>query len=437
MSGRIFRVFLFRKRLTVSFVEILMMKFRATKLFFILTATLFFTYNSSVAQDELMSERAWISVSAAGNAYNETLIAFKEGATTGLDSMLDAPKLPGNVILSLASRIGNSDFSIQALPPLKQDYSIQLALIALAGVQTMKVEELINFPEAGQIILEDVKLGLTHNLGNSSYNYAFDPLTDSLRFIAHFKPGPELGSIQETCAGNDGAILINNNSSSPWDLSITNIDSALVLSYPQVAGSLTIDSLTPGIYTLFFSNVYGSFYQQAVEVLPAADFSFSISSDKETTDINDPAIVFMVVGSNPDSVFWDMGDGIMVEDSLLLTYTYGSAGIYNVTATAYNDGCSYNASSVISIFDVTTQTHVFAKSDFSIYPNPAADFILIRMDDFDPAIVTIADAGGLKVLEKEVKGGEKIGLEGIKAGIYSVTVICARKVRTFPLIVQY
>jgi len=415
-----------------------MMKFRAKEVFCVSLTTVFsFIFNIGNSQDEQIYQRAWISVSGAGNAFNETLLAFKQGATAGVDSLLDAPKLPGNVILSLATRIGLRDFSIQALPPLTYDVDIQLSIVAIEGSQTMKVEELINFPDAGQIILEDVKLGIIHNLRNASYDYTFNPLTDSLRFIAHLKPSPDLYSVQESCLGNDGSILITINSEASWDLSFANIDSSGITTFPEVAGVFELGSLIPGIYRLVFSNEYGSSFEQAIEILPFPGFPFSISPDRDNIDIHEPAIVFTALCENPDSIAWNMGDGSFVGDSLIFAYDYPSPGVYNVTATAYKDACSYSASIAITISDITTSVAVFGASDLPVYPNPASGFIYCGDDQAGASRFMLFDLQGRTLLETNLAGREMISLEGISNGIYHATLILAKETRTFMVFVKH
>ncbi len=390
----------------------------------------------ALTQNELLSERAWISIRSQEGAYNETLIAFKEGASVGIDSTMDAPKLEGNGILALATRITDRDFAIQALPPLNMDYEIQLVIEAIAGNQEMKVEELSNFPEAGQIIIEDIKLGVFHNLRNSNYPYTYEPGADTFRFKAHFLPPPFLIATGETCVGNDGVISISSNSASTWNLSITDSDSLLIDQVMELSGDFQLDSLAPGIYKLVFTNGYGTRYEQAVEILPAQLFSFSIISDKDITDIHEPEIIFSAVGNDADSIHWDLGDGTFMTGINEFSHSYSNAGIYNVTAVAFKDACSYTASRVITISDITTEINELDKYSL-VYPNPASDVINIKNIKGEINNIILIDLTGKTILNQTGDGNENVDIKNIPEGVYSLIIISEKSIQNSRVVIQH
>ena len=139
-------------------------------------------------------QRFKISVENEEGYYNETLIAFLEGTTTGFDNKYDGYKLKGNPNIALYTKLVEDDgydYAIQGLPPLTDGFGVTVKLGIDAGVEgiyTFNVVDIENFHDTTSIFLEDLYENITVNLRKTS-EYTFNvnetgSITD--RFLLHF-----------------------------------------------------------------------------------------------------------------------------------------------------------------------------------------------------------------------------------------------------------
>ncbi|MBU2650905.1 MAG: T9SS type A sorting domain-containing protein, partial [Bacteroidetes bacterium] len=140
-----------------------------------------------------MVPRYYLAVNGPGNDYNDILIAFINGTSTGLDHTYDAGKLKGNPHIALYSFLvddNGKEFIHQALPGFTEDYTIRLGLDAnLTGEYVFSTESMENIPDQIAVILEDTELGIYTDM-RSTGNYVFTvPFEGSItdRFYLHFK----------------------------------------------------------------------------------------------------------------------------------------------------------------------------------------------------------------------------------------------------------
>lgn len=136
---------------------------------------------------------------SGGVDIDPTYIYFEQGATTGFDGNLDAPKMPSSSGLNLASfEASGQQLSINGLPPavLSALFTVNLFVgVPQYGTYLLQVGQLANFAA--------VEVDLVDNLLNSSTplvfgtSYAFDLTAantagigaTSTRFVLQFRPG--------------------------------------------------------------------------------------------------------------------------------------------------------------------------------------------------------------------------------------------------------
>ena len=98
------------------------------------------------------------------------------------------------------------------------------------------------------------------------------------------------------------------------------------------------------------------------------------------------------------------------------TFSIGNKAYYGIGAWLFSDG--------IQIWEFTPSALgidiVNGESDFSIYPNPATDYLHIETDNRDVERIVIYSISGKSVLEKEYKISTKISLRGISPGVYCI-----------------
>ena len=62
-------------------------------------------------------------------------------------------------------------------------------------------------------------------------------------------------------------------------------------------------------------------------------------------------------------------------------------------------------------------------SDFSVYPNPARDYILIKNERLEGEVIQILDLAGKLIIQSTIQSFEnKINIEDLESGIYFVKV---------------
>jgi len=387
------------------------------------------TANQEFFEPEMI-ERLWMNVTTAEGDYNETLIAFKGDATDGADQSYDAKKLRGNENLAFFSRIDSEDFAIQALGALSTDKTVMLGLEATQnGPQIMKLKRVDNIVQTAQIILEDVKLGLFHNLRNNPvYTYDYDKETDANRFRLHFKPGVVLTASTESCASNDGAITIHSSSASGWNYNISNSNGQSVAQAEAFTGTTVVEHLPGGIYTVELTNNFGTLVHQSLEIASGATVSASINASETTVDVNEGAIHFHASYTGATDITWNFGDGTIVTGEANPTHLYTSPGTYVVTFIASNANCM--DVKTIEILVKGTATGIYSMKDqaFSIFPNPATFSTSIRLnlpEKETKLVLNILDGTGRLVMTREYENPDRsavieLEVSGLSAGVYQL-----------------
>jgi len=360
--------------------------------------------------EDIFLERVWLSVVNENGVYNETLIAFKPDATLGVDTSYDAEKLIGSDILSLYTKIGNDNYAIQALPSLTFDIDVPLGINSNAnGPLTLALEEEMNFAAGAQLVIEDTKTGEFYNLRNEqSFTFEFDYLIDTLRFIAHFKPAPLYSAIAVTCLQSDGSIQINNFSETPWNVTIFDLDSNILINNIEVDSFVQWSQFVGGLYFISFRNEFNSMFDVAIQIENAQPVELQISPSSNVVDIANATINFSAVLSGADEIFWDFGDGTLDTSQAQTSHTFAFPGIYTVTAVAGTTGCEQYFTTVITVVGVITSI----KKDLCAFSSNINGGISITfIDSFHPSLLEIFDVTGKKIHEEALNNQQQVNVD--------------------------
>lgn len=156
------------------------------------------------------------TVALQNNAFDELVVHFREGATTGFDSEFDANKLQGGddapQFSSLAS--DNSDLSINSLPFSTGEVVVPLNFSFSSGTDvTFTASGMNSFDDNVPIFLEDMSLSKMVNLRiDTVYTFNYQAGSAIDRFRLHFAGPIGIGEPSATAAGkafiSNGRIFI-------------------------------------------------------------------------------------------------------------------------------------------------------------------------------------------------------------------------------------
>ncbi|MCC3159264.1 T9SS type A sorting domain-containing protein [Hymenobacter sp. 15J16-1T3B] len=125
----------------------------------------------------------------AADAASDVLYVYQQaGATAGFDGRYDARKvqLNGGQQPTLYQQAGADALSIQGLPADGQPVSLPLGLHApAAGTYTFAPQQLVNFPAAATLYLEDRLTGTWHDLRQGAYAAQLAAGPNTMRFVLH------------------------------------------------------------------------------------------------------------------------------------------------------------------------------------------------------------------------------------------------------------
>lgn len=367
-------------------------------------------------------ERMWVSVSNVEEGlYNETLIAFIADATEEKDAMYDAKKIPGNQNIALYTVIGNDMYSIQAFPELTNDRIIPLGLKAsIAGNYTFSIKHIDLISPTVLIFLEDLELGIIHNLRASDYQFS---LTESIdhanRFRIVFTAPIAIETSATSCADNDGEVRIE--AHEYWSYRLANADGMTVY---EGSGSSDIYGLQRGIYNLNL-NYQGYAALEIIEIVgPQSVHATIINQDQLTVNVNEP-VVFQgnIIGQSAVSQ-WYLSDGsAIVTNELSFVHHFSQTGNFTVSLQAQNGDCFSESSIQVNVVDQSTNiSQASSANQIRLYPNPAQSEVFIQItDDMKGCSLKVVNLLGKTILQTTLNNTSKsFNVNSLPAGVYLV-----------------
>ncbi len=193
---------------------------------------------------------------ANGGARDDIYVGFEAQATTGYDPEWDAQKLLNpDGVPNLSASLGRELYSICRVPysgpwsfPLKLDYATDGEAMTLTADRT-------NLQSFGQVSLEDLKTGTTHNLTLGGYSFTYDKGYGAQRFILHFGQ-PSIG-IEETAEAlplfayaTEEGLTVELGTLEDARITVYNLAGQLVATKQAGKGSVQIPLEKHGLYLL-------------------------------------------------------------------------------------------------------------------------------------------------------------------------------------------
>ncbi|MFN4122155.1 MAG: fibronectin type III domain-containing protein [Flavobacteriales bacterium] len=380
-------------------------------------------------------KRFRIQLTTSNNWEKDAVVVFKDDATEAYHEMYDVLRLPGSPNAAIFTVAESNEFTLKAFPELTSSRIVNLGVVnTFAGVSSLSMTEFLNFESTTQVFLEDIAMGIFHNLTqNAVYTYENQPNYQGIRFRLHFR-APLQTAAYAACTGeaNGKVIVLNPNMNNPVNMTVRNTANEVVNTTGMFVGERVVEGLASGNYTLEFNYADASNINDYVSV-QATGFNVAPSFVASATEVSiaDAIIEFVGNAQGASQYVWNFGDGTIVTGMLNPVHAYMQPGVYTVTFTATNGGCEATASSVIRVTNNTTGVNnALAQSDVILYPNPAKDQanILLNIDRSETQVkVSIIDATGRLVSSRNVsdlRSGAIITLdvEGLANGMYEVVV---------------
>lgn len=165
--------------------------------------------NASDTEETTESHRIWLNLVNPAQVASGMLVGYVTEATNGVDRMFDAEtKLKSN--FELYSVVEDQFFTIQgrALPFSNTD-EVPLGFSAdQAGIYTFGLTAVDGLFEADQAIyIQDLQLGITHNLKESTYSFTTDAGNYNNRFVLKFN-NETLSN--DDFSTNNASVYVNN-----------------------------------------------------------------------------------------------------------------------------------------------------------------------------------------------------------------------------------
>jgi PKD repeat protein len=161
--------------------------------------------------------------------------------------------------------------------------------------------------------------------------------------------------------------------------------------------------------------------------------SFELSAD--TIDLNDQgSVTALNTSTNATEFFWDFGNGKSESSTVAtnVTSSYPQTGTYTIKLVARNYNCVDSTTRqlvVIQVDDTTGQTTSLidrTKLEWSVYPNPVADWLTVSLlhpptGDVSNLHLSLMDPLGRIILTEPFAGNETrkcLSMNGLPSGIY-------------------
>lgn len=402
----------------------------------------FFARISSVGTQPTMSFNQADRVAAAGTFYrtapwytdlltlyvegngfaDRTQVYFDTNPTNNWDSQYDAMKLEsrGGQPTLFTSIAGYHDIiSINGLPLTGAVSTVPLGLMpGTDGSFTIRAEDLGTFEATAMIFLEDLKLGVIHNLrANPQYTFNMNVMEDVNRFVLHFVPEANITAQTVNCEGLNGAINIDfgqyavaGNTLLLDSYSIVDDNGTVVSSGTNVNGAISATSLAQGTYTLTI-DVLGYQASETITVNALAAVLAAFAPNSQSVEVGE-TVSFSNVSTGATNYDWNFGDGTTASGVANPAHVYAQPGIYTVTLTAANNDCSDAIAIDVEVTQKTTGiSNVATEELMHIFATENVVGIKTSMkEDFEISVMNVlgqevahAISSGHELTEVEVK----------------------------------
>ncbi|MEQ3690559.1 MAG: T9SS sorting signal type C domain-containing protein [Flavobacterium sp.] len=152
------------------------------------TSTQFFRNASATESEEVEKHRIWLNLKSANLDYNQILVGYMNGASSGIDQMIDGEVLDKSKTM-IYNLISDSEYVIQgrALPFSDEDI-VPLGLKVIeAGTYEIALENLDGLFVTQDVFIKDNLTGMLHDVKQGNYSFTSQAGTFNDRFELVYK----------------------------------------------------------------------------------------------------------------------------------------------------------------------------------------------------------------------------------------------------------
>jgi hypothetical protein len=397
------------------------------------TSTFFSGYNS-------VPDMMRMEVQGNGHA-SEMVVYFDAAYADAYNNNIDSKVMYSPVagVPTIYSTVENNNLAINVMGKLNLDKVVPVGVkIQTAGTYNFVATDMTSFAPSVVAYLEDTQAGTMTNLRtNPSYSVTLPVGEINNRFFIHFHPAVELNAVNETCAGNDGKLIINYPTSNSVNIVIKDANGNVVNAQNNVTGLVTINNLVAGNYVAEMTfGVAPNTYTTADYFTVAGGNAVyaNLSASANTVDMNaNTTVNFTATAQGATSFNWNFGDGTVITNGPAnISHTFAQAGTYNVTFEASNGICNTVATTTV---EVTNATGLVAISNSNLQVIGVGSRVTVRFGN------KMEGTGNIEVINMlgevvahldnvSMKGTREIEMSSVAAGQYMVKITNNNKLFT-------
>lgn len=170
------------------------------------SSTQYFRTTTEENNDTPEVHRFWLNLNSSSEAYNQILVGYKEGATNGVDNLIDGKMLDTANTTYIYSIINDNEYVIQGkgLPFLDTD-SVTLGLkVGVSGSYTISLESMDGLFASQNIYLRDAYTNVIHDLKQTAYAFTSQAGTFTDRFSIVYREN----ALDTSTFVNDATIIV-------------------------------------------------------------------------------------------------------------------------------------------------------------------------------------------------------------------------------------
>lgn len=356
-------------------------KIRSMKILITILSIIFIN-NTLQAQVLVLNPLLKLRLENAQTQASETVVAFAEDATDGIDNQYDAVRMPGNNQIGLWTINGTQQFVFQYWPTLSYERIITLgALNTLDSNASITMNQFDNFDSTTVIFLEDLLLDTLHNLLQIR-TYHFDNgliHSDQTRFRLHFRAPIRIESSGDCAGATSGELTISNPNLISVKARVVDQNGTQISSTDYFQGQWVVSGLGSGLHGLYFTYEDSVKTQKFIYISDGGmQVAPTITASATEVFIIDATIEFLAIAPGATGLIWNFGDGSpIVTGDINPVHTFQQTGNFVVSLTATNGLCQSVTTKVINVFEIPNSLSNISSNKFTINPNPASNLIEI------------------------------------------------------------